>query len=200
MVIGNGDNGDDLESYVEIKKGKIFTAKSKAVKLLKKFDTSTIDGLGTLLPEVENAKLYMTKKGLATKKPAELGAFTNDSQGLVYARTLPQPYAPTRFFPAATNLDDKQLITLHIHEALHRSLPDYIREDEKIVGEIAQTITSPEATKDQIKQIVSKYLQEPTANPTVTNLSNRMIMPHKDSRLLSPLSIWQRSTCSWNRT
>ena len=96
---------------------------------------------------------------------------------------------PLLVFPAATNLDDKQLITLHIHEALHRSLPDDIREDEKIVGEIAQAITSPEASKDQIKQIVSKYLQEPTANPTETNISNRMIMPHKDSRLHYPSKI-----------
>jgi hypothetical protein len=189
VIIGNGDDGDDLESFTEIKKGKIIETRFEAVQVLKKFEVYTIEGLGNLLPELENTKLYMTKQGLDVEELAELGAFTAD-QGLVYSRTLPQLYAATRFYPAAKNLDRKQLISLHIHEALHRALPEDIREDEKICSQITSTITSPETSRDAIAATVKKYIKghnvesaKRIANNHVTNSTKRM---SKTSRLHNP--------------
>lgn len=188
VIIGNGDDGEDLESYVQIKKGKIIETRFEAIQLLKKFEVNTIDGLGKLLPELENTKLYMTKQGLEVEELAELGAFTRE-QGLVYARTLPTPYAATRFYPAAKNLNPEQLIPLHIHEALHRSLPAEIREDEKIVAEITSTITAPNTSKDRIAKTVRKYLtytESSERQPQQIIRSSSRNYPQKESRLLNP--------------
>lgn len=158
--VGNGDNGDDLQSFTVLNSGVIFESRKKAVALLRSYNIQKIEGLGALIPEVENTKLYMTKKGLTPKRLAELGAFTSDSKGLIYARTMPVAYAATRFFPAATSLNEAQLINLHIHEGLHRSLPNNIRENEDICSNITQSITTPETSRDKISSIVAKYMNE----------------------------------------
>ena len=158
--VGNGDDGFDLEGFEKVESGIIVDTRSKAVELLKNLNSPSIKYLGSLLPELEKSELYMTKKDVSAKKLFEMGAFTNDSKGLVYARTFPVAHAPTRFFPAAKGLSEDQLITLHIHEALHRSLPPEIKEDEAIVADIALAITTPQANRDLIENKINSYMQK----------------------------------------
>lgn len=183
--VGNGDDGEDLQSFSLITDGKILETRKKAVELLESFQIRKIKGLGALTPEVENTKLYMTKKGLTPKELAELGAYSEDGTGLVYARTFPVHYAATRFFPAAEKLDEKQLIALHIHEGLHRSLPEAIREDEVITTRITEAITSPDASRDKINIIVAGYLPKPSAKVAGTSSKAKIYVPKK-SRLNNP--------------
>jgi hypothetical protein len=168
--VGNGDDGTDLEGFEKIHSGKIVEARKQAVEHLKKVNTPSIKFLGLLLPEVEKADLYMTKKDISAKRLLELGAFTNDSEGLVYARTFPVPHAPTRFFPASKKLSQNQLMALHIHEALHRSLPKVVRNHEKLISEITLSITSPGATRDLIEEKVTSLIQ-PKLQPSTPQVS-----------------------------
>jgi hypothetical protein len=156
-MVGNGDDGFDLKKFSPVDSGPIVDARKKAVLLLEKVNTDGVKGLGLLKKEVESTKLYMTKDGLSTKELFELGAFSNDDTGVVYARTFPKPHAATRFFPATRKLNEQQLVTLHIHEALHRSLPANINQDEKIISDIAMAITAPEATRDGIESVMERY-------------------------------------------
>lgn len=157
--VGNGDDGTDLENFFLLTRGKIVNAKRKALKHLKVLNISGVESLGSLIPELENSKLYMTKNNISATKLEELGAFHSGMDRYVYARTFPRPYAPTRFFPITKTLSEKQLISLHIHEALHRALPADFREDEKIVSEITLAITSPGATFDRVQAISRKHLR-----------------------------------------
>lgn len=157
-VVGNGDDGSDLENFKEIKSGKIKAARDEAIKVLNRLHTAGIPHLGNLLPELENSKLYMVDRNISPDRMQELGAFHSGSQKLVYARTIPRPYAVTRFFAVANELDLNQLIALHIHEALHRSLPERFREDEKIVSDITLAIVTPLATHDQVASITKKNI------------------------------------------
>jgi hypothetical protein len=156
--VGNGDDGSDLEGFEQITSGKILKARSEAVALLKRLNIAGIAHLGSLIPEVENTKLYMTKRDISARKLDELGAFHSGEQKFVYARTFARPYAATRFFPAAINLDQSQLIALHIHEGLHRSLPEEFREDEKVVSSITLSIVTPMASHDQVRAISKKNI------------------------------------------
>ncbi len=161
-VVGNGDDGSDLENFKPITKGKIVDARDEAIKVVKRLNTSGVAHLGNLLPELEHSKLYMVDKNISTERLEELGAFHSGAQKLVYARTIARPYAVTRFFPAALELDQNQLIALHIHEALHRALPESFREDEKVTSEITLAIVTPLATHDQVAAIVKKYIDNYT--------------------------------------
>ena len=158
--VGNGDDGSDLESFIPLEKGKIVETRKLAVQRLKSLRISSVKGLGQLIPEVSKTDLYMTKKNLPVKKLVELGAFTNDENGVVYARTFPRAHAATRFFPAAQKLDEKQLIALHIHEGLHRALEWPYNEDEAIVSSIALAINDPATSFDQIQATVSRHLSK----------------------------------------
>jgi hypothetical protein len=158
--VGNGDDGADLEGFDLITKGVLVESKNQAVALLNKFNTSGIVGLGNLLPELQNEKIYLTQKDTSSKRLEELGAFHSGMEGLVYARTFARPYAPVRFFPAALKLTSSQLVALHIHEALHRALPERVREDEKVVSKITLAITSPEQTSDSIQATVKEVMPE----------------------------------------
>lgn len=182
--VGNGDDGDDLQSFELIETGIIVESRKKALELLKSFNVNKIQGLGALIPEVENTKLYLAKKGLGAEKLAQLGAFTEDASGLVYARTMPEPYAATRFFPASKNLNEAQLVALHIHEGLHRSLPPTIREDEQIASAITQSITEPNASFDRIEKTVARYLPH-EATPVAKVSETKIVVPEK-SRLKNP--------------
>ena len=154
--IGNGDEGTDLEGAIEIKDGKIFEAKKFASDLLRSLSSPGVPGLGMLLPEVEGTQLYLTKKDSQAIESTDQGSFHADMKGRVYARTFAEPHAATRFFPVATKLDTDQLIALHIHEGLHRSLPANIREDENVVSGITLAITTPGANFDSIKSATAR--------------------------------------------
>jgi len=111
--------------------------------------TGSVPGLGHLIPEVERTRLYLAKR---------------DVKEGHFARTVAEPHSPTRFFPSALKLDRDQLITLHIHEGLHRALAASIRSDEGIVGKIALAITSPEATTDRISTVMKEVTPAPEAS------------------------------------
>jgi hypothetical protein len=162
--VGNGDDGSDIEGFTEVKSGKIYNSRARAVSLLKKLNILGVPHLGSLLPEVENTKLYMTKRNISAKLLEELGAFHSGNKRKIYARTFARPYAVTRFFPVALELDESQLVALHIHEALHRSLPVDFREDERVISLITLSIVSPLASHDLIKDIVHKNIDYYTGN------------------------------------
>ena len=186
VIVGNGDDGDDLQSFEKLGSGPIVSTRTKAVELLKSFNVQKIEGLGALIPEVENTKMYATKKGLGPEELVKLGAFTEDASGLIYARTMPRPYAATRFFPASKNLNETQLISLHIHEGLHRALPPQIREDEQIASIITQSITAPDANFDSIQATVEKYLPKKSQNFATGTVSESKIYVPEKSRLNNP--------------
>lgn len=156
--VGNGDDGADLEGFVKIKKGKILSSRKLAVEKVKKMNVSSIRALGTLESEVAKTDLYMTKKNITDSELLEMGAFETDRMGHVYARTFARPHAATRFFPIAKTLDNTQLVALHIHEALHRSLPESVRENEEIVSKITLALVSPSSSFDNIESTVNKYV------------------------------------------
>jgi len=170
--IGNGDEGSDLEGFTEVTSGPLIETRAEALKLLKSLNVNGVHGLGSLTPEVETSKLYLTKKDSLELGKVDQGSFHVDMKGRVYARTFAEPHAATRFFPVSNSLDHEQLIALHIHEALHRSLPADIRENESIVSEITLAITSPDSSFDRIDKVVSNYipnevtLTEARAEPT----------------------------------
>lgn len=182
--IGNGDDGEDLQSFEPLHEGVIVETRTKALELVKELGVQRIEGLSAITPELEYTKLYMTKKGLDTKKLLELGAFKADATGLVYARTMPEPYAPTRFFPAAQNLNESQLMALHIHEALHRALPAHLREREDVATDITLAITAPGASLDRIRRTLLSYSPPPSSTTSVVAELPKVV-PAK-SRLHNP--------------
>jgi hypothetical protein len=171
--VGNGDDGGDLESAVEIRSGVLVETRLEAVKKLKALQVSGVEGLGLLIPEVEKTEMFLVgqnidlsktdataeQKSDALEVARAIGAVGNQNQ-LVYARTFAEPHAATRFFPAALLLDRNQLIALHIHEALHRALPAGIRENEKSVSRITLAIAGKDSTFDRVKSTVAKELKE----------------------------------------
>ncbi len=161
-IVGNGDDGSDLENFKPLKSKKILSAHSEAVTILKRLNVQGVSHLGNLIPELENTKMYMVDSNISAERMQELGAFHSGANKLVYARTIARPYASTRFFPAAEKLDANQLIALHIHEALHRALPEAFREDEKIVSEITLAIVSPLSSHDQVKEVTNKKIDNYT--------------------------------------
>ena len=158
--IGNGDEGSDLEGSEEVTVGTIVSSRAEAVKLLKSLNVNAVRGLGSLIPEIESNKLYLSKKDSLELDTVDQGSFHVDMKGRVYARTFAEPHAPTRFFPVSTKLEKDQLVALHIHEGLHRSLPPEIRTNESIVSEITLAITSPESSFDRVQAVVNKYIPE----------------------------------------
>jgi hypothetical protein len=191
--VGNGDSGSDLEGFELVTKGELINSKNDAIKLLKNLNTQAIVGLGNLLPELENSKVYMTKKDISSKELDEMGAFHSGLEGLVYARTFAHSYAATRFFPASLKLNSKQLMALHIHEALHRSLPDQVHEDEQIVSKITLAIITPEQTADNIQAVVKENIPDlfmPSTNHLVINKNSRI---HNPSLVEISVSKWTES-------
>src|SRR6186713_2286037 len=84
--VGNGDDGSDLEGFSEITKGSIADSRKEAAKLLQSLNVPGVAGLGTLFPEVESTKLYLTKKDVDAVETTDSGAFHADMKGRVYAR------------------------------------------------------------------------------------------------------------------
>ena len=158
--VGNGDDGSDLEGSAPLISAKINHGRASAVVLLHRLNIEGIPGLGMLLPETERSILYMSKVDSDSKLASDKGIFHADMKGRVFARTLPEPHAPTRFFPIAEKLDEDQLVALNIHEAFHRSLPASIREDEAVVSELTLAIVSPEASFDSVKKTAARLIPE----------------------------------------
>lgn len=161
--VGNSDDGSDLEGTEPLTTGPIVEAREKAVQKLQQLNVSGIEGLGNLTAEVQKTGLFLAKADIASSLPSDSPHAS--MTGLVYARTIAQPYASTRFFPVAKGLSQDQLIALHIHEALHRSLPGRVREDEKIVAKITLAITAPDASFDSIQAVAKDSIPKISTTP-----------------------------------
>ncbi|CAN5571988.1 hypothetical protein BH10BDE1_BH10BDE1_34710 [soil metagenome] len=170
--VGNGDDGGDLELPVTVKSGVLIETRAEAVKLLKRLNVAGMSGLGQLIPETEKTEILLVSRnvdlGKTQSSPEErsdaleeakaIGAVNENNQP-VYARTFPEPHAATRFFPAALLLERRQLVALHIHEALHRALPLALRENEQVVSRITLALTTQGASFDRVKDVVSHEVQ-----------------------------------------
>jgi len=179
--VGNGNDGFDLEGFDLVTSGKLIKTREMALIHIRSLNVSGIRGLGSLIPELENSKIYLTKKNINSKRLEELGAFHSGMEGFVYARTFSRSYAATRFFPAALGLDSKQLIALHIHEALHRALPKNAKDDEKKVTKITLALVSPETSHDNVLSVVKEVIPE-----LFIASGEEIIKIHKHSKLKNP--------------
>lgn len=61
-IVGNGDEGTDLEGATPITSGNIFEARQNATALLKRLNVQGIRGLGNLIPELSHTELFLSKK------------------------------------------------------------------------------------------------------------------------------------------
>ncbi len=175
--VGNGDDGADLEALTPITSGPIFDSRLKAIEAVKKLNVTGVSGLGSLLPEIEKSELFLAARDVHPTGEQSGNMEISEDSGFVYARTFAEPYAATRFFPAATKLTAEQLVSLHIHEALHRALPASIRTNEDIVMHLTMSITSPGASYDRVRQVANMYIKKP--NEEYSNTSTAA-MPSQD--------------------
>lgn len=166
--VGNGDDGADLETLTQITSGPILAARQRAIETVKQLNANGIPGMGLLIPELEHNNLFMATKDVHPTGEQQGSLEISADKGFVYARTFAEPYAATRFFPIAATLTADQLVALHIHEALHRSLPPDIRTDENKVMHLTMAMTSPGASYDRVFQVASLYI-----NADVTNTAQR---------------------------
>lgn len=172
--VGNGDDGGDLEGAKPITSGIIFETRGLAAARLKALNIQGVAGLGFVIPEIENTQLLMAQHDV--RPLSSEGDFeASEARDQAYARTFPEPHAPTRFFPAAAKLNREQLIALHTHEALHRALPPHVREDEEKVALLTMALTSPSATFDRVNRIAANILAEPKTGTAVAGSSSGAI-------------------------
>ncbi len=186
--VGNGDDGSDLEELTEIKSGPIFESRQKAVAHLQKLNVQGVKGLGALIPEVEKAQLFSVKNDVKSNLPEDEGAFHTTFNGLVFARTMPEPHSPTRFFPAASSLSEEQLIALHIHEGLHRALSPAVRQDESRVAQLTLAITSPGSNNDRVQAAATKYI--PDDHPSSAGVTAAALYPIPDNARVKKPSVF----------
>ncbi|MNJ96722.1 hypothetical protein D3C87_144530 [compost metagenome] len=155
--VGNGDDGADLENLQLVKSGILLSTRDKAVLKVKDLNLKSVTGLGYLEGELKNAEIYLSSNNVQNPKEFDRGLEVSKDGKDVYARTMARPHSPVRFFPSALMLSEEQLIRLHIHEALHRALPENIRENESIVSEVTLAIMAPNASRDSVEYTVKKY-------------------------------------------
>lgn len=167
--VGNGDDGGDLEAGVPVTSGVLLETRNEALTLLRRLDVSSVEGLSLLIPELERSEMLLLNRNIdlsktdatpevreqALEEARAIGAI-NEKRELVYARTFAEPHAATRFFPAALKLERRQLVALHIHEALHRALPETVRENENVVSRLTLAITSSDTSFDRVKEVAAK--------------------------------------------
>lgn len=158
VKVGNGDDGGDLEGGQKVTSGILVQTRDKALAKIRNLQVQSIEHLGALIPELEKSDLYLVPRDLAAKIDDDQGMESSADGKSVYARTFAEPHASTRFFPSALMLNEDQLVALHIHEALHRSLPASVREDEKVVTKITLAIAGPDASADRIRTVVQAEL------------------------------------------
>lgn len=166
-VVGNGDDGSDLEQLEKVTSGILETTRQQALAHLERVNVKGVPHLGALTDEVAKADMYLVQQNAPHTKDFDKGLEVSPDGRFVYARTIARPYSATRFFPAALLLSEQQLVRLHIHEALHRALPESVRENESAVSEITLGITEPNASFDSIRSktvaAVDRYTPAPVA-------------------------------------
>ncbi len=155
--VGNGDDGTDLESGKKVTSGILIETRADAMARIAKLNAQNVPGLGRLLVEIEKSEIFYVAHDV--KPTAESGSDGIERNAtVVFARTFPEPVAPTRFFAAALTLDREQLIALHIHEALHRALPPDLRENEATVSQLTLALAAPDSTHDRVQASMAKVL------------------------------------------
>jgi hypothetical protein len=164
-IVGNGDVGNDLEGATALTDSDILEARDESVNRLKALNVSGVLGLGKLIQEIKTSELYMAKKDVLAELPSDQGSFHSNMGGKVFARTEAEPLASTRFFPIAEDLDENQLVALHIHEGLHRALDPKIREDESVVAQITLALTSPNSNFDHVQRKMEKIYKDHSIRP-----------------------------------
>jgi hypothetical protein len=162
VKIGNSNTGGDLEKLTPIVDGPIKEAQAAALELILKLNVAGIPGLGGLKSEIEKSDLFINAEDIKAIAQDDFRPDHLAPTGHVYARTMPETYAPTRFFPVALTLSKDQLVRLHIHEALHRALPEGLREDESIVVQMGLAMNSPDATYDSVLAESQRLIPAPT--------------------------------------
>lgn len=172
-IVGNGDDGSDLEGGKVVKAGILIETRAKATERMKRLGTPSIDQLGTLIPELEKSDIQLVDRAVKPKAKIDHGPETSPDGSEVYARTFAEPYAATRFFPAALGLNEEQLIALHVHEALHRALPPAVRENEEVVSKITLALTASDATIDRARRVVATELK--SAGGGVSAVSGELV-------------------------
>jgi hypothetical protein len=183
--VGNGDNGRDLEALTPVTDGPIYESRRIAIERMKKLNVEGMPYMGGLIPELKKSEMFMTDED--TRPLDSDGEWERSSDGQrVYARTFPVPYSPTRFFPRALELSEAQLVTLHVHEALHRALPTAINTDEDKVSLITLALTSPLATFDRVNKVVQGAIGDQrntkmAARPSRSEASSRISLSTESS-------------------
>lgn len=162
--VGNGNDGADLENLTQLTSGPIVEARQRAIEKVKQLNVMGVPGLGLLIPELEHSTLFMAAQDAHPTGEQQGSLEIAADKGFVYARTFAEPYAATRFFPAAEALTGEQLVALHIHEALHRALPSDVRTDENKVMHLTLAMTSPGASYDRVQQVASHYINSDRTN------------------------------------
>jgi hypothetical protein len=160
-IVANGDDGGDLEGGKLVTTGILLETRAKAIERLRRLNTPAIDHLGTLIPELEKSDILLVERNLKPRLKNDMGLERSADGSEVYARTFAEPHAATRFFPAALSLNEEQLIALHIHEALHRSLPASVRENEAVVTRITLALTASDTSIDRARRVVASEIGSP---------------------------------------
>jgi hypothetical protein len=155
--VGNGDDGTDLELAKKVDSGILIETRADALARIAKLNAQNVPGLGRLLVELEKSEIFYVAHDVKPTAEAEGGGLEHDAN-VVFARTFPEPVAPTRFFAAALMLEREQLIALHIHEALHRALPPDLRENESTVSQLTLALAAPDSTHDRVQATMAKVL------------------------------------------
>ncbi len=194
-IVGNGDDGSDLENLERISSGILENTRQQASTLLEKMNVKGVQHLGTLSDEVSKADMYLVQQNAPQTKDFDRGLEVSQDGRFVYARTIARPYSATRFFPAALLLSEQQLVRLHIHEALHRALPESVRENESAVSDITLAITEPNASFDSIRtktiatvdRMQATIMATSAGSPAQGSVSNYLeIEPPPTERLKNP--------------
>lgn len=157
-IVGNGDDGGDLEGGIKVSSGVLIDTRNKALSHLRRLNVQAVENLGTLLPELERSDIYFVERDLAPKLHEDHGMESSNDGTKVYARTFAEPHAATRFFASALLLNEEQLMALHIHEALHRSLPPAVRENEEVVTKITLALIAPDTSIDRVRKVVAQEI------------------------------------------
>lgn len=170
--VGNGDAGGDLEQMEKVSSGILISTRDAAISLLQSQKIENIKGLSRLVPELQKADIYLAQSNVSPVLKTDSQEEISADGRFVYARTFAEPLAPVRFFPAAMLLTEKQLINLHIHEALHRSLPAEINQNESAVSEITLALTSEGASYDRTTAVLDKYLASSSKSAMADGATN----------------------------
>ena len=98
--VGNADEGADLEKLKPVRSGILKETRQEAIALLQRLSVEGIPGLGALSPELTRSEMFIADKDVNAFLESDKEKFHSSLNGQVFARTIAEPYSPTRFFPS----------------------------------------------------------------------------------------------------